>query len=77
MWGYAANPNMGAVLMVGLGCETFQIGRWKQAYNIAESDTFRSLDHSGLRWHCQKADRGRHCKRCAIMLPACGRRWKA
>jgi len=42
-WGYAANPNMGAVLMVGLGCETFQIGRWKQAYNIAESDTFRSL----------------------------------
>jgi altronate hydrolase len=43
MWGYAANPNMGAVLMVGLGCETFQIGRWKQAYNIAESDSFRSL----------------------------------
>ena len=42
-WGYAANPNMGAVLMVGLGCETFQIARWKDAYNIAESDTFRSL----------------------------------
>ena len=42
-WGYAANPNMGAVLMVGLGCETFQIARWKQAYGIAESDTFRSL----------------------------------
>ncbi|HEX2760426.1 MAG TPA: altronate dehydratase family protein, partial [Rhizomicrobium sp.] len=42
-WGYAANPNMGGVLMVGLGCETFQIARWKQAYNIAESDTFRSL----------------------------------
>jgi len=42
-WGYAANPNMGAVLMVGLGCETFQIARWKQAYNIAESGTFRSL----------------------------------
>ena len=42
-WGYAANPNMGAVLVVGLGCETFQIARWKQAYNIAEGDTFRSL----------------------------------
>lgn len=42
-WGYASNPNMGAVLMVGLGCETFQIARWKQAYNIVESDTFRSL----------------------------------
>ena len=42
-WGYAANPEHGAVLMVGLGCETFQIGRMKQAYSIAESDTFRSL----------------------------------
>ncbi len=42
-WGYATNPNMAAVLMVGLGCEGFQIGRWKEAYNIAESDTFRSM----------------------------------
>ena len=42
-WGYATNPNMGAVLMVGLGCEGFQIGRWKDAYNIQESDTFRSM----------------------------------
>ena len=29
--------------MVGLGCEVFQIGRMKQEYGIAESDTFRSL----------------------------------
>ena len=42
-WGYASNPNMGGVVMVGLGCEGFQIGRWKQAYGIVESDTFRSL----------------------------------
>jgi len=42
-WGYATNPNMGAVLMVGLGCEGFQIGRWKDAYGIAESETFRSM----------------------------------
>jgi len=42
-WGYATNPNIGAVLMVGLGCEAFQIGRWKDAYGISESDTFRSL----------------------------------
>jgi altronate hydrolase len=51
-WGYAANPNMGAVLMVGLGCETFQIARWKKAYDIVESDTFRSLtiqDSGGTR----------------------------
>jgi altronate hydrolase len=42
-WGYAANPNMGGVIMVGLGCEGFQIGRWKEIYGIEESATFRSL----------------------------------
>jgi altronate hydrolase len=42
-WGYASNPNMGGVVMVGLGCEGFQIARWKDAYGIEESDTFRSL----------------------------------
>jgi altronate hydrolase len=42
-WGYATNPNMGGVVMVGLGCEGFQIGRWKDAYNIKESETFRSM----------------------------------
>jgi altronate hydrolase len=42
-WGYAANPNMGAVVMVGLGCEGFQIGRWKELYGIEEGDTFRSM----------------------------------
>ncbi|MBX2805931.1 MAG: altronate dehydratase family protein [Hyphomicrobiales bacterium] len=42
-WGYAANPNMGAVVMVGLGCEGFQIGRWKELYGVVESETFRSM----------------------------------
>jgi altronate hydrolase len=42
-WGYASNPNMGGVVMVGLGCEGFQIARWKEAYGVQESDTFRSL----------------------------------
>ncbi len=42
-WGYATNPNMGGVVMVGLGCEGFQIDRWKKAYGIEESDRFRSL----------------------------------
>jgi altronate hydrolase len=42
-WGYASNPNMAGVLMVGLGCEVFQIGKWKDLYGIEESDTFRSL----------------------------------
>jgi altronate hydrolase len=42
-WGYATNPNMGGVVMVGLGCEGFQIGRWKEAYGVAESETFRTM----------------------------------
>ncbi len=42
-WGYAANPNVGATLMVGLGCEVFQIGRMKEEYEIVEGDQFQSL----------------------------------
>jgi altronate hydrolase len=42
-WGYATNPNMGGVLMVGLGCEGFQIPRFKEAYGVTESDTFRTM----------------------------------
>ena len=42
-WGYAANPNVGAALMIGLGCEVFQIGRMKEEYGLVESDAFQSL----------------------------------
>jgi len=42
-WGYASNPNMAGVLMVGLGCEVFQIAKWKQLYGIEESETFRTV----------------------------------
>jgi altronate hydrolase len=42
-WGYAANPNMGGVVMVGLGCEGFQIKTFMDAYGMAESDTFRTF----------------------------------
>ena len=42
-WGYAANPNMGGVLMVGLGCEVFQIGRLKDQYRMEEGELFHSM----------------------------------
>ena len=42
-WGYATNPNMGGVMMVGLGCEGFQIPRFKEAYGIVEGNTFRTM----------------------------------
>jgi len=42
-WGYATNPNVVGVLMVGLGCEGFQISRFKKAYGVEEGDLFRTL----------------------------------
>ena len=42
-WGYAGNPNMGGVVMVGLGCEGFQIQRFMDAYGMKENDTFRTF----------------------------------
>ncbi len=42
-WGYAANPNIGGALMVGLGCEVFQIDRMKERYGIVDGDHFQSL----------------------------------
>jgi altronate hydrolase len=42
-WGYACNPNMAGVLVVGLGCEGFQIARMKKDYGIEESDVFRTM----------------------------------
>jgi altronate hydrolase len=67
-WGYAGNPNLGAVLLVGLGCEVFQIGRMKSAYGIDEGDAFRTMtiqDSGGTR---KTIEHG--LARIAEMLPA-------
>ena len=42
-WGYATHPNLGAALMVGLGCETFQIDRLKNEYGLVEGDHFQTM----------------------------------
>ena len=42
-WGYASHPNFAAVLVIGLGCEVFQIPRLKEAYGITEGDHFQSI----------------------------------
>lgn len=42
-WGYASHPNFAGVLLVGLGCEVFQIGRLKERYRIEEGEHFRSF----------------------------------
>ncbi|SJZ66861.1 UxaA family hydrolase [Consotaella salsifontis] len=42
-WGYATNPNLAAVLLVGLGCEVFQIPHLKERYGIEEGERFRTM----------------------------------
>ena len=41
--GYAKNPNVGGVLMIGLGCETNQIQRMIEDYGLQENRCFRTL----------------------------------
>jgi len=43
LWGTAANPNIGAILLVGLGCEVVQTGRFAKDYGLAGRDEFRSF----------------------------------
>ena len=42
-WGYAGHPNLAAALVVGLGCEVFQIERLKAKYGLIEGDNFRTM----------------------------------
>jgi altronate hydrolase len=42
-WGYATHPNLGAAVMVGLGCEVFQIDRMKDEYGLVEGDHFQTM----------------------------------
>lgn len=44
MWGYARNPNVGAVLMAGLGCEVNQIDWLVEAYGLKPGPLFQSMN---------------------------------
>ncbi len=41
--GYARNPNVGGVVMIGLGCETNQIPQIVEKYGLIAGQTFRTL----------------------------------
>ncbi len=41
--GYARHPNVGAVLMIGLGCETNQIPRLIEDHGLASGDLLRTM----------------------------------
>jgi altronate hydrolase len=70
-WGYAANPNVGGVLLVGLGCEVFQIGRMKEEYGIVEGDLFQTMTIQATGGTKKTIEAG--LKRIAAMLPIVNR----
>ena len=43
LWGTAANPNFGAVMLVGLGCEVIQTGRFAKDFGLSGRETFQSF----------------------------------
>ena len=47
MWGYATHPNIAGVLMVGLGCEVFEIERMKRDHGLVEGDHFQTMTIQG------------------------------
>jgi len=44
MWGYAKNPNIGGVLMAGLGCEMNQIDWLVEAYGLTPGPLFQRMN---------------------------------
>ena len=44
MWGYVKNPNVGGVLIVGLGCELNQIDWLLEAYGLKKGDFLQTLN---------------------------------
>jgi altronate hydrolase len=43
LWGTAANPNFGGVLLVGLGCEVLQVGKLMKDYGLAGRDDVQAF----------------------------------
>ena len=70
-WGYATHPNLGGALMVGLGCEVFQIDRMKDEYGLVEGDHFQSMTIQATGGTRKTVAEG--VKRIKAMLPVAAR----
>jgi altronate hydrolase len=70
-WGYASNPNIAGVLVVGLGCEVFQISRMKREYDLSEGDHFRTMTIQDMGGTRRTVEAG--VARLKDMLPAADR----
>jgi len=70
-WGYATHPNLGAALMVGLGCEVFQIDRMKEEYGMVEGDHFQTMTIQATGGTKKTVEQG--VERIKAMLPVAAR----
>lgn len=67
LWGYARNPNVGGVLMAGLGCEMMQIDWLIEAYGLTPGPLFQSMNIQDLGGLCTTVEMG--IKKIEAMLP--------
>ncbi|MEM7427788.1 MAG: altronate dehydratase family protein [Pseudomonadota bacterium] len=47
IWGHATHANVGAALFIGLGCETFQLARMAEKYDISDPRRFHRMTIQG------------------------------
>jgi altronate hydrolase len=58
LWGYAGHPNLAGALMVGLGCEVFQIPQFMDENGLTISDTFQVMTIQGSGGTRKTVERG-------------------
>ena len=68
LWGTAKNPNVGAVLAVGLGCEVAQLARIEETYAAKAGPTYGSFTIQDVGGTAAAVEEG--LNRLAAMLPA-------
>ena len=72
-WGFTGHPNIAAALVVGLGCEVFQIARMRQKYGLVDGDNLHTMtiqDTGGTRRRRSR----RELARIKEMLPLANQR---
>lgn len=58
LWGYARNPNVGGVVMAGLGCEGMQIDWLLEAYGIRPGPLFQTMNIQDVGGLARTVERG-------------------
>ncbi|MBL8553528.1 MAG: altronate dehydratase [Phenylobacterium sp.] len=71
LWGTAANPNFGAIMLVGLGCEVIQTGRFAREFGLAGRETFQAFTIQDVGGTRRAVEQG--LERLAEMLPLADR----